>query len=307
MAKIILDPNLFECDENATQKYQMEHFYYLQKCICFLSDYCLVEMDIYQGAPYWYSKNPFIDPPITNSHYLKISYGKIKEKFQRIINKNFNEVEINKSKGNTRISELRFIDLSKCKDAFLKYIETQFYELENCILILGMERETGNIIVEMNGQNAILQAINNPPSDCTNIVVKILQSSGNDSELFPNKAACNSLNDSFKDEIKGKHLSDSEKIEIMLKYGGEFASRNHYEKNAQLTRNNPKRTVFENKTNRCAISIDREHGGIELFMKRKHSRKFKNGKKSSFIHKGEYSFSGDKIKSAEPYNHIIYD
>lgn len=307
MVKIILDPNLFECDENATPKYQMEHFYYLQKCICFLSDYCLVTMDIYQGAPYWYSKNPFINPPITNSHYLKISYGKIKEKLQRIIYKNFNEVEINKSKGNTKISELRFIDLSKCKDAFLKYIETQFYELENCILILGMERETGNIIIELNGQNAILQAINNPPSDCTNTVVKILRSTGKDSELFPNIAACNLLNDSFKDEIKGKHLSDSEKIEIMLKYGGEFASRNHYEKNAQLTRNNPKRTVFVNKTNRCAISIDREHGGIELFMKRNHSRKFKNGKKSSFIHKGEYSFSGDKIKSAEPYNHIIYD
>lgn len=307
MVKIILDPNLFECDENATPKYQMKHFYYLQKCICFLSDYCLVTMDIYQGAPYWYSKNPFIDPPITNSHYLKISYGKIKEKLQRIICKNINEVEINKSKGNTKIPELRFVDFSKCKDAFLKYIETQFYELDNCILILGMERESGNIIIELNGQNAILQAINNPPSDCTNRVVKILQSSDKESELFPNKAACNSLNDSFNDEIKGKHLSDSEKIGIMLKYGSEFASRNHYEKDARLTRNNPNRTVFVNKTNRCAISIDREHGGIEVFKKKKCTRKYRNGKKSSFIHKGEYSFSGNKIKSSEPQNHIIYD
>ena len=307
MFKIILDPNLFECDENSSPEYQVEHFKYLNECICFLSDYCLVTIDVYQGAPYFYSYNPFIAPPITNSHYLKISYGKIKKKIQRIVCENFNKVEIYKSKGEISISGVEFVNPTKCKDAFLKYLETQFNELENCILILGMERETGNIIIELNGQNAILQAINNPPSDCTNIVVKILRSSGKDSEPFPNIDACNLLNDSFKDEIKGEHLSDSEKIEIMLKYGGEFASRNHYEKNAQLTRNNPKRTVFENKTNRCAISIDREHGGIELFMKRNHSRKFKNGKKSSYVHKGEYSFSGDKIKSAEPYNHIIYD
>lgn len=307
MIKIILDPNLFECDENTSREYQIKHFNYLKSCICFLSDYCLVSMDTYQGAPYWYSKDPFIEPPITNSHYLKISYGIIKKKLQRIIYSKTNEVEIDKSKGYARISELLFLDLSKCKDAFLKYIETQFCELDNCMLILGMEGETDDIVVELNEQKAILKAINNPPSDCSNNVVKIIRHRDNDLELFPNKVACSSLNASFIDEVNGKHLSGSEKIGIMIKYGIEFASRNYYDKDEQLTRHNHRRIVYANKINGYAISIDKEHGGIEVFAKRNHSKKYKNGKVSSFIHKGEYSFSGDKIKPAEPHNHVIYD
>ena len=30
MIKIILDPNLFECDENTSREYQIKHFNYLE-------------------------------------------------------------------------------------------------------------------------------------------------------------------------------------------------------------------------------------------------------------------------------------
>lgn len=43
------------------------------------------------------------------------------------------------------------------------------------------------------------------------------------------------------------------------------------------------------------ISIDQEHGGIELFMK--------TG--SGYEHLGEYDYSGNKTKDAQPENHKL--
>ena len=57
MYKVILDPNLFECEESASEIEQTEQFLFLRNCINFLADYCNVCMDCYEGAPYYY-KSP---------------------------------------------------------------------------------------------------------------------------------------------------------------------------------------------------------------------------------------------------------
>ena len=83
MVKIILDPNLFECDPNTDKRYQMEHCQYLISCIQFLDDYCDVILDAYHGAPYFFSYNPFSKPPITNAHYVKIRYNEMQKKHSK--------------------------------------------------------------------------------------------------------------------------------------------------------------------------------------------------------------------------------
>ena len=307
MYKVILDPNLFECDKNASHTYQMEHFQYLKQCIVFLSKYCCVYFDFYQGAPYWYSSDPFIRPPITESHYLKIKYGDIKKALQQIINRNYSDVDISKSTGKLSISNISFIESSKCKDTFIRYLETQFDVLDNCIIVLGMEGESCLVTAEFNGKTCEIQAINNLPSDCSNQVVKILNAPDDDNCFFPSKDACKTLNDSFKDEVAKENLTNAEKICIRRKYGCEFASRNYYSKDIKLTKSNPNYSVFLHYKNRYAISVDQEHGGIEVFKKKNTTKKYNGGKTSSFMHIGEYSYSGKQTKDAEPDHHILYD
>lgn len=308
MYKVILDPNLFECDKKTTTEYQFMHFQYLKNNISFLYDYCCVTLDFYQGAPYWFSGNPYLKPPITESHYIKTYFfSEIMKKIQRIINKNNSEKDISKTNGSLNIFGLDFIESSVCKGSFLRYLETQLDVLDNCIFVLGMEGESCPVTAEFNGKTSDIQAISNLPSDCSNQVVKILNAPDDDNCFFPSKDACKTLNDSFKDEIANKNLTNAEKISIRRKYGCEFASRNYYSKDKKLTKSNPTYSVFLHNKNRYAISVDQEHGGIEVFKKKNTTKKYNGGKTSSFMHIGEYSYSGKQTKDAEPDHHILYD
>ena len=49
MFKIILDPNLFECEEYAPRQKQLQHYYFLKKCVEFLDYNCDVCIDSYNG------------------------------------------------------------------------------------------------------------------------------------------------------------------------------------------------------------------------------------------------------------------
>lgn len=307
MIKIILDPNLFECDPNADELYQMEHCQYLISCIQFINDYCDVILDIYQGAPYYFSYNPYIKPPITNSHYIQLKYKEILKNIQRIINRN---IQPEVSSGTTRTLQLKdfnFINNSLCKDTFLDYLETQIDSIDNSIIILGMERKSNQVVIEFNGTETPVTAIINPQYDCSNRVVDILAPPQDESVMFPGKTACSGLNDSFIKETKQKHLDSTDKISIMRKYGIEFASRNRYIKNEKMTKSNSQYVVFIHRNGEFAISIDQEHGGLEVFKKSGRTKKHHGGKESSFTHIGEYSYAGIENKKAEPTNHILYD
>lgn len=307
MIKIILDPNLFECDPNANELYQMEHCQYLISCIQFLDDCCDVTLDAYQGAPYFFSYNPFSKPPITNAHYVKVRYNEIQKSIQRIINKEITFIDISNSKKAIIIKNFSFIDDSQCRDAFLDYLETQIDNIENCFIILGMRNNPNQVEIEFNGTETTLPAIINPQYDCSNRVVDILAPPQDESDMFPGKTACLGLNDSFIKEAKQKHLNSTDKISIMRKYGIEFASRNRYIKNDKMAKSNSQYVVFIHRNGEFAISIDQEHGGLEVFKKSGRTKKHREGKESSFTHIGEYSYAGDQTKKAEPTNHILYD
>lgn len=307
MVKIILDPNLFECDPNADEQYQMEHCQYLISCIQFLDDCCDVILDAYQGAPYFFSYNPFLKPPITNAHYVKIRYNEIQKSIQRIINKKLTIIDISNSKRAIIIKDFSFVNNSQCRDAFLDYLETQIDNIEICFIILGIGNNPHQVVIEFNGTETSLPAIINPLYDCSNRVVDILAPPQDESDMFPGKTACSGLNDSFNKEAKQKHLDSTDKVSIMRKYGIEFTSRNRYIKNEKMTKSNSQYVVFIHRNGEFAISIDQEHGGLEVFKKSGKTKKHRGGKESSFTHIGEYSYAGIETKKAEPTNHILYD
>ena len=309
MYKVILDPNLFECEESASEIEQTKHFLFLRDCISFLADYCSVCMDCYDGAPYYYKSPKYPIPPITNSHYMKINYTEIRKKICKLQNNCFNAVEINLLPPCKCINELKFIDNSECMEPFFKYLNyIQKSSETNCVIILGMINKYDELtIIDENDTLLHLEAIYDVPVNCTQKVGKLLALTDKSDLPFPYWKSCLYLNESFLQEEKSGGLNSNDKVSLMRKYGAEFASRNQYIKNNHLSKNNPKYIVFTNKNGSYAISIDQEHGGLELFKKKHISKKYTNGKRSLYEHLGEYNYSGKQTKDAEPSNHILFD
>lgn len=288
MFKIILDPNLFECEANASEQKQMEHFVFLKKCVAFLAKYCNVCLDVYDGAPYFYKTPDYPFPPITKSRYLKINYNQIIGNLQKIQNSSFNYIDITKALPCKAINNMNFIDNSECKDSFFRYMNYA-RAFEESLIILGMNNKCNNVGVIYEGAiSKNIDAIWNLTIDCSNRVHKLLIPTQGESDPFKYKLSCQDLNDAFKKE-------NNPDISIMQKYGKEFASRNHYIKDNSLSKKNPAYLVFANYDRKYVISIDQEHGGIELFMK--------TG--SGYEHLGEYDYSGNKTKDAQPENHKL--
>ena len=94
MFKIILDPNLFECEDNSSEIEQFDHFIFLEKCVEFLANNCDVDLDTYDGAPYCYKTPNYPCPPITKSRYLKIHYDNGDLMTYRIVRASNGELEI---------------------------------------------------------------------------------------------------------------------------------------------------------------------------------------------------------------------
>ena len=286
MYKVILDPNLFECEEDASEKKQMEHFIFLKECVEFLANNCDVCLDTYDGAPYAYKTPNYPCPPITKSRYLKIHYNKIRKHLQKIQNRECVFVDITKMALCKSINNMLFIDDSECKNSFFKYMNHIF---EECVIVLGLNNKCSKVEIVINDYTTQeIDAIWNLPIDCSNKVYKFLALSKDASLPFQYISSCQDLNNAYKAE------KDPD-ISVMQKYGAEFASRNYYIKDNVISKKNPGYLVFVSKDNQFAISVDKEHGGIELFKK----------SRSGYTHLGEYDYSGNKTKEAEPQNHKL--
>ena len=291
MFKIILDPNLFECEDNSSEKEQFEHFRFLEKCVEFLANNCDVYLNTYDGAPYCCKTPNYPCPPITKSRYLKIHYAKIRKSLQKILNsqKEPSFVNVTNITPCESINNMFFVNYSECKESFYKYMNYA-KAFKECIVVLGMNNKCSKVeIVIDESTTKEIEAIWNLPFDCSNRVYKLLTPAKEISEPFKYKSSCQDLNSAFKNE-------KFQDISVMQKYGAEFASRNHYNKNNLLSKKNPSYLVFVSDDGKYAISVDQESGGLELFKK--------TGR--GFVHLGQYDYSGNKTKNAEPTNHILH-
>jgi len=288
MLKIILDPNLFECEEYAPKEQQMQHYMFLEKCVKFLAENCNVCIDLYEGAPYCYKSPNYPVPPITKSKTLKDYYCTIRRHLQKIQDRNYSFIDVTNVSLCESITNMAFVDGSECKDSFYKYMNYARV-FDECIVVLGMNNKCSKVeIVIDDNITKEIEAIWNLPTDCSNRVYKLLASDKDISEPFKYKSSCQDLNSAFKNE----KIQD---ISVMQKYGAEFASRNYYVKDNLLSRKNTNYLVFVSDDRNYAISVDQESGGLELFEM--------TGR--GYVHLGQYDYSGNKTKDAQPQNHKL--
>ena len=86
-----------------------------------------------------------------------------------------------------------------------------------------------------------------------------------------------------------------EKKAIYITVGTEAAHRNNYHRKPDISRKNPSYEVFVHNLGRYYLSIDKEHGALEVFKAQgKHP-----------LHLGEYSFSCVLNKGPEPETHKL--
>lgn len=292
MFKVILDPGLFEIEVDEDE---YTHYVYLKNSVNFLLQNCDVSIDAYEGAPYYYIGSPtYQNPPITNNKTIRDHYSTLKSTILKLMVKGKKYGTFPPASCN--IERFTHSNSISCK-SFFSYIDSIFHgqilnftstklndRLPRCMLLLSKKNQAldaYNCIV--NNDEIIIYALADLGNNCSGVVFLFLLSQMSESP-FPSCSACSELNSAYLQEIE----TTKGNISVMDKYGREFASRNFYIHDHTVSRKNPQYLVFVNPSKQFAISIDREHGGIELF-------EWSSGKWS---HLGEFNYSGERTQEA---------
>ena len=299
MKKLILDPGLFEISGNLSREDQIEHFTILRQSITFAATFLDVGIDTYNGAPYFYFYDPssqYQDPPITKSRIVKTRFAELRKDIQRMM-RNGRNVTI--SDKIATCDSMSFDLDSITTSPFLAYI---YFLISNsqqsgCLLLLSPQNAFCAPIVGFQAEDIAsdIMAISDPEIDCNGIVVNFLKPSANSDEMFPQKLACTRLNQAFLNVISSSQLSVPEKRGLYQKFGNEVASRNYYRKHPEISRKNPQYKVYVHAKSKYYLSVDCEHGGLEIF----------SCGSQHPAHLGEYDFSCNYQKSAEPTTHNL--
>lgn len=297
MTKLILDPCLFEIPDNWDKDAQLDHFITLKDTIDFASECVDTYMDSYDGAPFCVnSENPPYAPPITKSLVIRNRFSEISKQIQKMV---YRGEWIELQDNCVDACSLQFENNSTAELQFKQYL---FYLIDNndykdTLLLLSKKNQccSPKTAVQIENNVYVFSSVFDPSVDCHGIIAKYLKNSTREDAIFPQDTACRRLNDSFKHEIASSSFSNEERKTIFIKFGTEVASRNKYCVRQDLSRKNPRYEVFVHARGGYYLSIDVEHGGLEIFKKQGQRAK----------HLGEYNFSCILSKGPEPETHKL--
>ncbi len=297
MTKLVIDPGLFEIDPFASKAHQFEHFMFLKTSIDFVAEFLDVYVDQYDGAPYsGNSDNLPFAPPITRSLVIRNNYSELSKKIRRMVVRGQWLTSLDKS-----ISDCTMIfeNASAAEKRFKQYMcfVLSAGTYEKSLLLLSKKNSSCSPIASFFIDNSTytLSAVCNPAIDCNGLVHEYLKDEMDSDLIFPQKAACHCLNAVFLEEKEAGSYSPDQLQAIYSKYGAEVAMRNKYHRKADISRKNPSCEVFVHNGGTYFLSIDKEHGALELFKKQ--------GNRA--IHQGEFNFSCIPSKAPDPETHKL--
>lgn len=297
MTTLIIDPSLFEIPSNMSKSEQFCHFMFLKNSIDFVSDCLDVSLDQYDGAPYiGNSESPPYRAPITKSLTVRNKYSEISKKIQKLVSHGkWIELQDNLIDN----CPLQFEDTTVTEQKFKQYLYYIFSSgiHEKSLLLLSQKNSscTPSISYSIGGNAYILSTVVDPAIDCSRMVSKYLKESASADSIFPQSIACSRLNEEFKEKLKKQGKTAVERRAIYILFGMEVASRNLYRKEPDISRKNPSYEVFVHRLGEYYLSVDVEHGALEVF--KKHGQ--------NPLHLGEYNFSCALSKKAEPVTHKL--
>lgn len=295
MVKILLSPCLLDFSVYTSEKDKRIHIEEISHICCFISE-CLDEPEIL----YFYNQTNILlnilsvnynnDTALYNQTATILSI--LQSYHHKVVQKNIeNNIDISASFsiGNDDYSD----SFAKC----LKYCREKDF---NGYIFIGKENKDyeGNSITN----NSNMVCLRNPYTCNFNLIEdNIKDDLPFENIFFKNEKICEHTNYYFK-LVEG---SKSQRQEYFFSYGEIAAIRNGYIYDDKLSRLNSRRMgtrrdvyVKYSSANkpRYYISVDTEHGGLELF---------KDGKPHP-VHKGEFNFSCKKNQKAKPLSHPLY-
>lgn len=300
MKKLIIDPGLFEIPGNLSREEQIECFSILRRSITFAANYLDVCIDTYNGAPYYYFYAPLSEyqaPPITKSLIVKNRFPELRKDIQRMIR----DGQCVTLPDEIAVCDSLFLDSESITTApFLAYIYFLAFSDQQkgyCLLLLSPRNASCAPTVHFQVENTSfdIMAISDPATDCNGIVVEFLKACANSNDMFPQQFACTGLNQAFLRDVSSSRLGLPEKRGLYKRYGNEVASRNNYRKHPEISRKNPQYNVYVHAQRKYYLSVDCEHGGVEIF----------SCGSQHPVHLGEYDFSCNYQKPADPTTHKL--
>lgn len=300
MTTLVFDPGLFEISAESSKEEQIEHFNFLKNSIAFAVNYLDVVVDTYNGAPYHHYYNPpstCCVPPITKSLTVKNKFSEIRKDLLRMM-RNGQDITLS---GKTAYCDTMVLDPDSVTTVpFLAYVYSLIFNSQqgnSYLLLLSKVNDSCAPIVTFQSEGAsfTMTAVSNPAIDCNGVIFEYFKACANANEMFPQKGTCIDLNQAFLDIVTSSQLSVPEKKIFYKKFGDEVASRNYYQNQPEISRRNPQYKVYVHAHRRYYLSIDCEHGAIEIFSC--------NGQHP--IHLGEYNFSCNFQKDADPTTHKL--
>ncbi|URN84831.1 hypothetical protein [Acetobacterium wieringae] len=133
--------------------------------------------------------------------------------------------------------------------------------------------------------------------EISNLLLPYLKNDLDNDCIFPRKEFCANYNTYVKTRIKDEKLSVDEQKALFIDIGNIVATYNGYVKDKRLNKSNKSsdklRYIYKKEFGRVFyLSIDVESGGFEVF-------------DHKFEHLGQYNFSCELSKSAEPLHHTL--
>lgn len=291
MNRAILSPCLLKVDQGCIYEEQQEHAMLLADLLDYMYKYCNIQFEDYRKAPYdgYRMEIPRYSSQTLNNYVTTNIFSKI----QKMLVKD-QYVDLENIEPATCISSIELEDDS-FTEAFLRYIN--YAHDEEVIMFIGKK----NMLVERPFKFRGASEFNVNTSteadiELSTVLLPFLKECNNYDEIFPRKNACYKYNEYVLNKSKDMRLNQSEKISLFESVGDLVARYNYYERDEHLCRLNKsrKRKVYRKEKGKLYyFSIDIESGGIEVF-------------DENFKHLGQYNFSGELAKPAEPTTHWLY-
>lgn len=300
MIKIVFSPCLLDSSNCKTLEEERNHYKKISENVTFIET-CLEspELDWILGSPY--STNTLSPPKYTQdsslNNQIKINiFGKLQKMFS---NNSFNLDGHEDAVLNTNyiLPSISYTTL------YLKYLSYLINNEYMGYVFLGDSNRKleGECPQKVTKEKQKLICLHNPYLCKYELISDHICSPNSENKYFESFKLCEYTNDYFI-SIKGKNKS--ERNEDFFRFGEITAIRNGYVYDDNLSKINSRRfgkrrdvyTKYKNKKPAYYLSIDTEHGGLELF---KHSQKDPE-------HLGEYNFSCINTQKAKPKTHKLY-
>lgn len=291
MYKAILSLCLLVPKEGSSPQEELAHYLELSKVMSILLDYCDVRFDYYIKAPYESYK---MDIPVYKNNLTlnNLVMTNIFAKLQKMLGKEY--VDLEQIEPVKLISDMRIPEVEG-KEAFLRYLN---YVKNHAIMFIGKENYNLERPFRFKGDTEFEVDISHAATiETTDVLFKYLRRDINNDEIFPMMSLCKEYNDYVVKEIQNKKMNQNEKIALFEKIGSVVAKYNFYTKDQVLSVKNStrdkKRIIYtKNIGAEYHLSLDLESGGFEVFDK-------------NYVHKGQYNFSGQLAKKAQPQSHKL--